>query len=138
MTMTMDAIIDHSSIHHSLYVYLVLGVTPNIMSPDNLWQHDGKMSSYAGTPTEFRRESIRSSLSMMKQKIFGTSERAENNADVHAEEPANQKRVNAQRTKLNVKLKDLAFLANVEQAVRILTAERSSMRWRFPCISSTL
>merc|ERR1719282_297361 len=48
------------------------GVTPNIMSPDNLWQTDGKMSSYAGTPTEFRRESIRSSLSMMKQKIFGT------------------------------------------------------------------
>ena len=73
-----------------------------------------------------------------KQKKFGTSERAENKADVHAEEPANQKRANAQRTKLNVKLKDLAFLANVEQAVRILTAERSSMRWRFPCISSTL
>ena len=49
------------------------GVTPNIMSPDNLWQPDGKqVSSYAGTPTEFRRESIRSSLSMMKQKIFGT------------------------------------------------------------------
>merc|ERR1719266_862986 len=48
------------------------GVTPNIMSPDNLWQSDGKGASYAGTPTEFRRESIRSSLSMMKQKIFGT------------------------------------------------------------------
>ncbi len=42
------------------------GVTPNIMSPDNLWQSDGKGASYAGTPTEFRRESIRSSLSMMK------------------------------------------------------------------------
>ena len=42
------------------------------MSPDNLWQSDGKGASYAGTPTEFRRESIRSSLSMMKQKIFGT------------------------------------------------------------------
>ena len=47
-------------------------MTPNIMSPDNLWQSDGKGASYAGTPTEFRRESIRSSLSMMKQKIFGT------------------------------------------------------------------
>jgi len=48
------------------------GVTPNIMSPENLWQSDGKVSSNAGTPNEFRRESIRSSLSMMKQKIFGT------------------------------------------------------------------
>ena len=47
------------------------GVTPNMMSPDNMWQGDGKISSYAGTPTEFRRESIRSSLSAMKQKIFG-------------------------------------------------------------------
>ena len=45
---------------------LITGVTPNIMSPDNLWQSDGKGASYAGTPTEFRRESIRSSLSMMK------------------------------------------------------------------------
>ena len=44
------------------------------MSPDQLWQSDGKMASYAGTPTEFRRESIRSSLSMMKQKIFGTTQ----------------------------------------------------------------
>ena len=52
--------------------FMSSGVTPNIMSPDNLWQSDGKGASYAGTPTEFRRESIRSSLSMMKQKIFGT------------------------------------------------------------------
>ena len=48
------------------------GITPNIMSPDQLWHGDGRVGSYAGTPTEFRRESIRSSLSMMKQKIFGT------------------------------------------------------------------
>ena len=48
------------------------GITPNIMSPDNLWPGEAKVTSLAGTPTEFRRESIRSSLSMMKQKIFGT------------------------------------------------------------------
>ena len=42
-----------------------------MMSPDNNWHGEGKVSSYAGTPTEFRRESIRSSLSAMKQKIFG-------------------------------------------------------------------
>ena len=48
------------------------GTTPHLMSPENLWLGDTKVSSLAGTPTEFRRESIRSSLSIMKQKIFGT------------------------------------------------------------------
>ena len=50
------------------------GITPNMMSPENLWSGEGKISSLAGTPTELRRESIRSSLSIMKQKIFGTGQ----------------------------------------------------------------
>jgi len=41
------------------------GVT-NVMSPDRSW--NGRMS---GTPNDFRRESIRSSLSMMKAKFLG-------------------------------------------------------------------
>ena len=54
------------------------GITPHLMSPENLWAGDTKVSSLAGTPTEFRRESIRSSLSTVgahfRQKIFGTGE----------------------------------------------------------------
>eukprot|EP00092_Neocalanus_flemingeri_P013844 GFUD01014935.1.p1 GENE.GFUD01014935.1~~GFUD01014935.1.p1 ORF type:complete len:1247 (-),score=280.78 GFUD01014935.1:597-4241(-) len=44
--------------------------TGNIMSPDKSW-NGGMVQSMAGTPTDFRRESIRSSLSMMKAKFFG-------------------------------------------------------------------
>jgi metal transporter CNNM len=47
-----------------------LGVTPNVMSPDKMW-NGGIGQSMAGTPTDFRRESIRSSLSMMKAKLLG-------------------------------------------------------------------
>jgi len=48
------------------------GGTPSIRSPDKSWDGGGTMlTSNAGTPTEFRRESIRSSLSMMKQKFLG-------------------------------------------------------------------
>jgi len=47
-----------------------LGVTPNVMSPDKMW-NGGIGHSMAGTPTDFRRESIRSSLSMMKAKLLG-------------------------------------------------------------------
>ena len=53
------------------------GITPNMMSPENLWSGDTKVSSLAGTPTEFRRESIRSSLSTFRQKIFGTGKAIE-------------------------------------------------------------
>jgi len=46
------------------------GVISNIMSPDKSW-NGGMVQSMAGTPTDFRRESIRSSLSMMKAKFLG-------------------------------------------------------------------
>jgi len=45
-------------------------MTPNVMSPDKMW-NGGIVQSMAGTPTDFRRESIRSSLSMMKAKLLG-------------------------------------------------------------------
>eukprot|EP00090_Calanus_glacialis_P015401 TRINITY_DN24306_c0_g1_i1.p1 TRINITY_DN24306_c0_g1~~TRINITY_DN24306_c0_g1_i1.p1 ORF type:complete len:555 (-),score=154.82 TRINITY_DN24306_c0_g1_i1:604-2148(-) len=45
------------------------GVTPNLMSPDRMW-NGNLVQSMAGTP-DFRRESIRSSLSMMKAKLLG-------------------------------------------------------------------
>ena len=45
-------------------------MTPNVMSPDKMW-NGGIGQSMAGTPTDFRRESIRSSLSMMKAKLLG-------------------------------------------------------------------
>jgi len=46
------------------------GVIPNMMSPDKMW-NGGMVQSIAGTPNDFRRESIRSSLSMMKAKLLG-------------------------------------------------------------------
>jgi len=46
------------------------GITPSIMSPDRMW-NGGIGQSNMGTPTDFRRESIRSSLSMMKAKLMG-------------------------------------------------------------------
>jgi len=46
------------------------GVTPNVMSPDRIW-NGNLVQSMAGTPNDFRRESIRSSLSMMKAKLLG-------------------------------------------------------------------
>jgi len=45
-------------------------------SPDKYWEIPPR--SNAGTPTEFRRESLRSSLSMMKHKFMGSSKMRSN------------------------------------------------------------